>query len=74
MKNNKIYRLVLIALMSACCYVAFRFLKIRAPFTIHLGNVFCLLAALLLGGFEGGLCGAIGMGFGVFASTVCCCN
>ena len=81
MKKNKIYRLVLIALMSACCYVAFRFLKIRAPFTIHLGNVFCLLAALLLGGVEGGICGAIGMGIGdlldpqyvaTFPKTVVC--
>lgn len=67
--------------MSACCYVAFKFLKIRAPFTIHLGNVFCLLAALLLGGFEGGICGAIGMGIGdlldpqyvaTFPKTVVC--
>ena len=81
MKKNKIYRIVLIALMSACCYVAFRFLKIRAPFTIHLGNVFCLLASLLLGGVEGGICGAIGMGIGdlldpqyvaTFPKTVVC--
>ena len=81
MKNNKVYRIILIALMSACCYVAFRFLKIRAPFTIHLGNVFCLLAALLLGGVEGGICGAIGMGIGdlldpqyvvTFPKTVIC--
>ena len=27
----------------------------------HLGNVFCVLAALLLGGYWGGLAGAIGM-------------
>ena len=27
----------------------------------HLGNVFCVLAALLLGGFWGGMAGAVGM-------------
>ena len=28
----------------------------------HLGNTFCVLAALLLGGLPGGIAGAIGMG------------
>ena len=30
--------------------------------SIHIGNAFCVLAALLLGGAYGGLAGAIGMG------------
>ena len=30
--------------------------------SIHIGNAFCVLAALLLGGVYGGLAGAIGMG------------
>ena len=30
----------------------------------HLGNVFCVLAALLLGGYLGGLAGAVGMTIG----------
>ena len=30
--------------------------------SIHIGNAFCVLAALLLGGLYGGLAGAIGMG------------
>ena len=30
--------------------------------SFHLGNTFCVLAALLLGGIPGGLAGAIGMG------------
>lgn len=62
MKKNKLKEITIIALMSACCFIAFRYLKISVPFTIHLGNVFCLLTALLFGGLEGGICGAIGMG------------
>ena len=31
---------------------------------LHIGNAFCVLAALLLGGFWGGLAGAIGMTIG----------
>lgn len=67
--------------MSACCFMAFRYLKISAPFTIHLGNVFCLLASLLVGGVSGGICGAVGMGIGdlfdpryvmTFPKTVVC--
>ena len=29
--------------------------------SLHLGNAFCVLAALLLGGGYGGLAGAVGM-------------
>lgn len=29
--------------------------------SLHIGNAFCVLAALLLGGFYGGLAGAVGM-------------
>ena len=44
----------------------FAFFKIDIPVgpektAFHLGNVFCVLAALLLGGYWGGLAGAIGM-------------
>lgn len=62
MKNNKLNNIVITGLMSACCFIAFRYLKVSAPFTIHLGNVFCLLTALLVGGINGGICGAVGMG------------
>lgn len=66
---NKIQRLTLTALMAALCYVAFSFLQIKiqtpAGYTsFHLGNVFCLLAALMIGGVEGGIAGAVGMGIG----------
>ena len=33
-----------------------------ALLAIHFGNTFCVLAALLIGGVEGGVAGAVGMG------------
>ena len=53
-------------LLAALCYIGFAFFKIDIPVgpektAFHLGNVFCVLAALLLGGYWGGLAGAIGM-------------
>ena len=55
--------------MAALCYIGFTFFKIDIPLgnqttAIHFGNTFCVLAALMLGGVEGGLAGAIGMGIG----------
>ena len=55
------------ALLGALCYIGFMFLKINIPTpggttAIHFGNTFCVLAALLIGGVEGGIAGAIGMG------------
>lgn len=57
------------ALFAALAYVAFTFLKINIPTpggytAFHLGNTFCVLAALLLGGVPGGIAGAVGMGIG----------
>lgn len=66
-KNEKVYKLVLTALMAALCYVCFTFLKIPIPTpggdttALHIGNAFCVLAALLLGGWYGGIAGALGM-------------
>lgn len=59
-------RIVLAALMAALCYIGFAFFRIDIPVgsektAFHLGNVFCVLAALLLGGFWGGMSGAVGM-------------
>lgn len=56
-------------LLAALCYIGFAFFKIDIPVgtektAFHLGNVFCVLAALLLGGFWGGLSGAVGMTVG----------
>ena len=53
--------------MAALCYVAFTFLKIPIPTpggdttALHIGNAFCVLAALLLGGAYGGVAGSLGM-------------
>ncbi len=61
------YKVVLTGLMAALCYVSFAFLKIPIPtfggdmVALHIGNAFCVLAALLLGGGYGGLAGALGM-------------
>lgn len=56
-------------LMAALCYIGFAFFKIDIPVgtektAFHFGNVFCVLAALLIGGFWGGLAGAVGMTIG----------
>lgn len=67
MKNNPATRkVVFAALMAALCYIGFAFFRIDIPVgsektAFHLGNVFNVLAALLLGGFWGGMAGAVGM-------------
>lgn len=67
MRNEKQLKLVITGLMTALCYVAFTYVKIRVPLpggdevALHIGNAFCVLAALLLGGFYGGLAGSLGM-------------
>lgn len=62
-------RLAQAGLMAALCYIGFAFLKIDIPVgpektAFHFGNVFCVLAALLIGGYWGGLAGAVGMTIG----------
>ena len=59
-------KIVFAALMAALCYIGFSYFRIDIPVgtektAFHLGNVFCVLAALLIGGFWGGMSGAIGM-------------
>ena len=56
------------ALLAALCFVSFTYLQIKIPMpgggdatSLHIGNAFCVLAALLLGGWYGGIAGAIGM-------------
>ncbi len=67
--RESIKRLAMTGLMAALCYIGFAVFKIDIPVgpgktAFHFGNVFCVLAALLLGGFWGGLAGAIGMTIG----------
>ncbi|HHT43591.1 MAG TPA: ECF transporter S component [Firmicutes bacterium] len=67
MKNSKVLKLAQTALFAALCYASFTFIQIKIPVpgggatSLHIGNAFCVLAALLLGGWRGGLAGAIGM-------------
>ena len=67
-KNQTVIKLAQTAILAALCYVSFTFLQIKIPMpggdatSIHIGNAFCVLAALLLCGAYGGLAGAIGMG------------
>lgn len=66
-QNEKVYKIAITGLMAALCYAAFTFLKIPIPtfggdmVALHIGNAFCVLAALLLGGWYGGLAGSLGM-------------
>ena len=66
--NSTVMKIAQKAQFAALCYVIFTYLQIKIPMpggdatSIHLGNAFCVLAALLLGGWYGGLAGAIGMG------------
>ena len=66
--NNRqgLRKLCMAALFAALCYIGFTYCKIDIPVggektAFHLGNVFCVLAALFLGGFWGGMAGAVGM-------------
>lgn len=65
-KPTDIRTLTAAALFAALCYIGFTYFKIDIPVgsektAFHLGNVFCVLAALFLGGFWGGMAGAVGM-------------
>ena len=66
--NSTVMKIAQTALFAALCYVIFTYLQIKIPMpggdatSIHLGKAFCVLASLLLGGWNGGLAGAIGMG------------
>jgi uncharacterized membrane protein len=58
-----------VGIMAALSYLAFTFLQFKIPAgpdytSFHLGNTFCVLAALLFGGIPGGIAGAIGMTIG----------
>lgn len=68
MKNKAVTtrKIVFASLLAALCYIGFSYFRIDIPVgsektAFHLGNVFCVLAALLIGGFWGGMSGAVGM-------------
>ena len=66
-KQTRLKKISQTALLAALCFVSFTYLQIKIPVpggdatSLHIGNTFCVLAALLLGGWYGGLAGAIGM-------------
>lgn len=66
-RNQTVLKWAQTALLAALCFVTFTFLQIKIPMpggdatSLHIGNAFCVLAALLLGGGYGGLAGAVGM-------------
>ena len=67
MKDDSIRKIIFTGVIAALSYVIFTFLQIKITLpggdatSIHLGNAVCVLGALLLGGFYGGLGGAIGI-------------
>lgn len=69
-EEGRLYKLALTGLFAALSYVVFTFMQIKITLpggdatSIHLGNAVCVLGALLLGGFYGGLGGALGMTIG----------
>ena len=70
MNMTKTMKVVFTGLFAALSYVVFTFLQIKITLpggdatSIHLGNAVCVLGALILGGFYGGLGGALGMTIG----------
>ncbi len=56
-------KVIIVAMLIALCFAA-TFIKIDMPTgdMVHLGNFVMIMAALLLGGIEGGLVGSLGMG------------
>lgn len=67
-RNETVMKIAQTAILAALCFVTFTYLQIKIPTpggdatSLHIGNAFCVLAALLIGGGYGGLAGAIGMG------------
>ena len=56
-KNETVVKIAQTALMAALCFVSFQFLQFKIVLpggdatSFHVGNAFCVLAALILGGW-----------------------
>lgn len=62
-KQLLLKRLIIIAMLTAtCCAATFVQIKMPTGDMVHLGNFVMIMAALLLGGIEGGIVGSFGMG------------
>ncbi len=65
-QNETLRKTVFAAIFAAITYIVFAYLSIPVPtpggmVSIHLGNAFVVLGALLLGGTYGGIGGALGL-------------
>ncbi|MCC2255838.1 ECF transporter S component [Ruminococcus sp. CLA-AA-H200] len=66
-RNETVLKIAQTALFAALCFVSFTVLRINIPLpggdavSLHISNAFCVLGALVLGGWYGGLAGAIGL-------------
>ena len=66
-QDSAVMKLAQTALFAALAFVSFKFLKIDIPTpggnstSLHVGNAFCVLASLLLGGRYGAVAGAAGL-------------
>lgn len=61
--HKKVLNITFIALFAALCYISLTlFFFPFAQMYIHFGNLIVVVAALLIGGWQGGLAGSIGMG------------
>ena len=62
-QKEALFKVILTALFAALCFIG---VLIRIPLPtgafVHLGNMICILAALLIGGIYGGIAGSLGMG------------
>lgn len=61
--HKKILNITFISLFAAISYIALTvFFFPVGPMYVHFGNLIVVLAALLIGGWQGGMAGSIGMG------------
>ena len=66
-KEENVRKMVFAGISAALTYIVFTFLSIPIPtiagdkVTVHLGNAFCVLGALILGSAYGGVGGALGL-------------
>ncbi len=63
-KKTDVRSLAMASLFAALCFVGCTYFKIPIPGStsfFHFGNTFCVLGALFLGGFWGGMAGSVGM-------------
>ena len=67
LQEETLRKMVFAAIFAAITFVVFTYLSIPVPtigggkVTVHLGNAFCVLGALLLGSAYGGVGGALGL-------------